>query len=448
MKRLSAGLFAVVILCTGIFALAQSAVGQTLTPEERAKLEAEYSQIQKEIEQWQKVLEETKAKKNSLSGDVTALTAQINKAQAEIKQRTVVITKLQGQITEKAKNVQTLENRLSAGRQSLAKLLREKNEKESQSLAVLALGSGTLSNFFLAVNDINTINEKLQTHFDDLQNVKSKTQKEKDALAQQQNAQLDARHEVQQKERQISTNKAEKDKLLKITKEEEKAYAQVLAERRKRAEQIRAALFELRDADGIPFATALSYANQAESATGVRAAFILGILRQESNLGKNVGQCLLVDPKTGTGKGKNTGKVIEKVMKPDRDVQPFLAIVESLGRDPYSMPVSCPQSIGWGGAMGPSQFIASTWRGYETRLKSALGVPAADPWVARHAIMATALYLKDLGAGKQTYSAEREAAARYYAGGGWQQYGLGYASSVLSFAEKYQNDIDFLKEQN
>ena len=132
-------------------------------------------------------------------------------------------------------------------------------------------------------------------------------------------------------------------------------------------------------------------------------------------------------------------------MHATRDVPPFLDLMKRLGADPYTTPVSCPQSTGYGGAMGPSQFIASTWKLYENKLKVNLGVATPDPWMAQHAIMATALFLKDLKADRQTYSAEREAAGRYYAGGNWQKSGLGYASSVLTYAEKYQNDIDFLK---
>jgi hypothetical protein len=60
--------------------------------------------------------------------------------------------------------------------------------------------------------------------------------------------------------------------------------------------------------------------------------------------------------------------------------------------------------------------------------------------------MATALYLKELGANKGTYSAETEAAGRYYAGGNWKTLGANYAKSVLGFATKYQSDIDFLNE--
>ena len=64
-----------------------------------------------------------------------------------------------------------------------------------------------------------------------------------------------------------------------------------------------------------------------------------------------------------------------------------------------------------------------------------------------HAIRATAIFLQDLGAGRGGYSAEREAAGRYYAGGNWASLGLGYAASVLSHTEQYQTDIDFLENR-
>lgn len=419
---------------------------QTLTPEQRAKLQAEYDQLQAEIAQWQKVLDETRAKKNTIQGDVTALDAQIKKAQAEIRQRNGTISTLAGEINERTEKLTVLEQRLQAGRDSLAKLLREKYRIEETPLSMILLASGDLSEFFSTSDSIDFINENLQTHFAELRGVRQLTEQEKQELASRQSAELDARYEVQVKQEQIQEDQDEKKQLLNATASEEKGYQQILAERQQRAQEIRTALFELRDAQGIPFSDALAYASAAEKATGVRAAFILGILRQESNLGQNVGQCLLVDPATGMGKGKNTGRAFPNTMNATRDVPPFLDLLKRLGRDPYATPVSCPQSVGYGGAMGPSQFIASTWKGYEGKLASALGVSVADPWVPKHAIMATALFLRDLGAGNGGYSAEQEAAGRYYAGGNWRAYGLGYASSVLSFAEKYQNDINFLNE--
>ena len=433
-------------LCLFISVSTPAATAAPLTPEEKARLQAEYDALQQEIAQWQKILDETRAKKNTIQGDVTALDAQIKKAETEIKQRNNTITRLGSEIQQKTQHISTLEQKLAAGRESLAKLMRQKNELEQQSLAVLALSSGGLSDFFVDVQAIDSINDELQKHFDELRGIKRETEEEKAALDERKNLELDARYEVQQKQNVIKVSQQEKKQLLDITKKDEQSYSQVLAERQKRANEIRNALFELRDTSGISFQSALEYATYAESQTGVRAAFILGILRQESNLGQNVGQCYLVNAETGAGKGKNTGTPMAKVMHATRDVPPFLDLMERLGQNPYSTVVSCPQSIGYGGAMGPSQFIASTWKLYEPKLRNALGVEVPDPWIARHAIMATALFLKDLKADRQTYSAEREAAGRYYAGSNWQRSGLSYAASVLKFAEKYQEDIDFLKD--
>lgn len=421
------------------------ATAQVLSEEDKVRLRAEYDQLQQEILQWQKVLDETKAKKNTLQGDVTGLNAQIKKAEAEIRQRGSIINRLAGEINEKEENISELEERLKAGRTSLAQLIREKHERETTPIAVMLLSSGNISEFFSSVDAIDVINRDLQLRFDELRGVKQETEKEKEELSEKKDQELDAKYEVEVKKDEVKKNEVEKQKLLDITKQEEASYAQVLAERQKRAEAIRTALFELRDAQGIPFATALEYATQAEKATGVRAAFILGILRQESNLGVNVGQCYLVDS-TGAGKGKNTGTPFKNVMHPTRDVPVFLELAARVGFSAYSTPVSCPQSIGYGGAMGPSQFIPSTWVMYESKIAVAVGASSANPWDPKHAITATALFLKDLGAGGGGYTAEREAAGRYYAGGNWATLGLGYASSVLAFAQKYQEDINFLKD--
>ena len=129
---------------------------------------------------------------------------------------------------------------------------------------------------------------------------------------------------------------------------------------------------------------------------------------------------------------------------PTRDLPTLQSLLTRLGRDPLTTRVSCPQSFGYGGAMGPSQFIPSTWVMYEGKVAQALGVTTADPWNPQHAIMGTALLLRDLGASAQTYDAEFQAAGRYYAGGNWATAGRGYATSVLGHATTFQANSDFL----
>ena len=98
--------------------------------------------------------------------------------------------------------------------------------------------------------------------------------------------------------------------------------------------------------------------------------------------------------------------------------------------------------------MGPSQFIPSTWKLFEPKIRAALGTELPNPWNAGHAVMATALYLRDLGAASGGYSAERNAACRYYSGRSCDSrspVNYTYGNSVIAKAETFQENIDFLK---
>ena len=425
-----------------------------LTDEDRARLQAEYDQIQQEIAQWQQVLDETRDKKASLQGDVDELNALINKAAAEIRARNVTIQKINDQIAIKEATIQELLDKIDRGRSSLANILRVQNSADDRSVAEIVLSQDDFSGLFSDLDALTVVKRDLQDMFQEIRALRDDVEAQKEQLAAQQNQELDARYEVEQSKSQIQKNEAAKTELLNIAKTEEKTYEEVLAERQRKAEQIRNALFPLRDTEGISFADALDYASYAEQKTGVRAAFILAILSQESDLGKNVGSCYVTSLTTGDGVGKNTGRVFEKVMKAPRDTDPFEQITRAVGLNWGATPVSCPLGTdyysgrGYGGAMGPSQFIPSTWVLYESRLSKALGVSQPNPWNAKDAVMATALYMSDLGAGLQTYTAERNAACKYYSGRSCDTkspINYTYGDSVVAKAEQFQENIDFLK---
>lgn len=423
-----------------------AACNDNIAGKTEAELQEDLARCNEEIKQWQSVLNNTRTKVTSIDGAVKSLNAKIKAAEATIKSKNIAISQLSKDINTRSAKISGLEDNINEGKESLAQLIRRTNEIDDYTLPEVVLASQSISDFFQDLDSFNSVQQSLEEHFFTVRQQISETQEERSRLGEIQDKERDAKYEVEQQKNKVSQSKSEQQDLLVATKKQAKTYEQIVADRQAKANQINAALFRLRGVDGggIPFHEALAYAKEAQSKTGVRAAFILGILRQESNLGVNVGQCLLVDSQTGAGKGKNTGTPFANVMKPDRDVPYFLDLMSRLGRDPYATPVSCPQSVGYGGAMGPTQFIPSTWRSYEGRIAGAFGISVSDPWNPEHAIMATALFLQDLGAARGGYSAEREAAGRYYAGGNWATLGLGYAASVLSHAEQYQSDIDFL----
>ena len=132
-----------------------------------------------------------------------------------------------------------------------------------------------------------------------------------------------------------------------------------------------------------------------------------------------------------------------------------------LGFDPKKQEVSCPlNSKGWGGAMGPSQFIPSTWARFgglvevlgvwqyhkgEDRIRKAVGNNSpSNPFAKQDAFVATALYLSELGA-DGTYRNDRRAALRYYAGGNWHKpINSFYGDQVMERKKQMAADIKTL----
>ncbi|OHB04028.1 MAG: hypothetical protein A3B03_01055 [Candidatus Zambryskibacteria bacterium RIFCSPLOWO2_01_FULL_42_41] len=438
--------------------LAQSICTDQITGKNRDQLEAELEACNKEIEQWTKTLNETKNDSASFTRDITALTAKINAAQAKIKGKNIAITNLTKDIATKQSEISVLNTRLMNNKKAVADILRKTNDINSYSLVEAMLSDKNLSEFFVDIDTYASTERALASLFAELRTIRTLTESEKATLDKKREAEAAARAAMEKAKKEVEVDQAEKKTLLAINKTKEKTYEQVLADRQAKAAKIRSTLFPLRDAGPIEFGDALRYAENASARTGVRAAFILGIFATESGkgsdgtFGRNIGQCLLTNtPNKGDGKGRNTGTYLSQVMKGNRDVDPFIEITKKLGLDSYAQPVSCPQSGGYGGGMGPAQFIASTWKGMESAINQATGKSISNPWDPADAFMASALYLRDLGANTQDWTNERTAACKYNSGrtcyvNGRAGPGLGYGNIVMANAATIQQDIDFLQD--
>lgn len=448
-KALILSLF-IVIAGIGFYVEPVSAITDA---EQEAIWRAELAQTEADIAKWQAILDSTKANTKSLQGEVAQLNAKIAQAKAFIKQKNIAISQLEKDIASKNARIKTLEEKIDAGHESLSQLLRKTNDLDSYSLPEVMLGNKNMSEFFSDIETFKSVNASLQEVFTELRATKNLTEKEKEALAKQKDKETDTRQAAEQQKKQVEANEKEKAYLVSVSKTQEKTYAQVLAERQKRASEIRAALFKLRDAASISFGDALTYAQAASAKTGVRPAFLLAILTQESNLGKNVGSCIVTNIETGDGAGKNSGTVFEKVMKAPRDTEPFKDITQRLGMNWATTPVSCPLGAkytsgrGYGGGMGPSQFIPSTWELFKNKVGNMLGISGslADPWNPQHAFMATAVYMQELGAASGSYTAEKNAACKYYSGSACsttrKPANMFYGNSVMSIAENIQTTM-------
>lgn len=425
----------------------------TLTPNssqaDKDFCEDELAQIEKQLKDLLAKQEEQKKHTGTLQTDINYLNSQIEALKAKIKARSLAITQLKINITEKEKKIGSLSEKINRERESLSQLLRNTNEFENENLVHLILSDASVSDFYSDIESYSSIKKAVKNSIDVINGVKKDTEVAKNDLEKKKDAETNAKAELEGAQKKVTQTEAEKKQLLAISKNKEAEYQRLAAEKKARADKIRAALFPLRDAQAIPFGEALKYAEQANAQTGVRPAFILAILKQETNIGANVGSCVVTNLVTGETKSVNTGTIFSVGIHPTRDLPLLQSILKELGRNPLTTRISCPQSVGYGGAMGPAQFIPSTWNLIKPQIAKALNKSVPDPWNPQDAIMASSILLKNNGAAARTYTAEWNAACKYYSGRPCTDPKVKnafYGNSVMALAVKIQADIDLLSD--
>lgn len=450
MKKVVVG----VLMCAVL--LPTVAFGET-EAERRARLEKELQQVEKQIVQQQSLLEGKQQERQSLERDLDLLDGQIRKAQLGIQARSLAIEQITDQIGEKEVVIDILTERLAKQKQSVAELIRKTEEVDDFSLVELLLSNQNFSQFFSDFESFRSINESLKDSMDALTEIKGDTVLQINSLEEKKMTEAELKELQEQEKLAIERKEAEKEDILEVTRGEEATYQQLLEAQQKTAAEIRAQLFELAGGGGkIPFPDAVQFAKFASSKTGVSPALILAILEQESSYGANIGSCAYDDVVHG-----------RPVMHPDRDQPVFVALAEALGFSARTQQVSCPwirsgERIGWGGAMGPSQFIPSTWAVYGGLVESGGGYvysqssdairqltgkgSPSSPFNNQDAFMATALLMRDNGAGGGTYNAEWTAAIRYFAGwaGASNPINHPYGDNVMARKARLQNEIKTL----
>lgn len=422
---------------------------QMLTSEERIQLEAQLAQVQAEQAQAQKDLAIAKSKSSSLQNDINLLAAKIKAEQLEIQAKNLLIKKLGDNIVGTQAEIDRLDGQISVSKNDLSGILRQIQMSDNTTVFEMLLSDRTINNFLDDVIKLKSLQQSIGTLTNKLSADEASSIAAKNDLVDKQSSAIDARYAVQQAQKTVQANQGQQKKLLSISKSNERAYSSLVAAKKKEADAISAKLFALAGGSNpIKFGQAYQYALTAQRKTGVDPAFLLAIMTQESNLGTNQGTCYLTNTITGAGVSVKSGRVFSNVMSPGRDVPPFLEITKALNVDPLKTVVSCPQSIGWGGAMGPAQFIPSTWMLLTDRVASTLGFSGlANPWNPEHAFMASALYLADLGAANGGYTSEINAACKYYSGSSCSKSALikSYGTSVISLASTIQTtEIDNL----
>lgn len=418
-----------------------------LYDEERAKLEKELEEVEKEIAEYEKIVAKTQQEKKTLQNKINELKKKAEQLTLKIKQTNLNLEYLKVRIEDTSNSISKTVDKIEKTKENLRNTLLSFYHLKQRSTLEIILANNEISEFFDYLNAVNALQEKIQININELEELKNTLSQQKQKLdADAEETQKMLAMQLLQKQ-ELEKNQKESATLLEITKGNEQKYQQLLTASRQKANEIRQRIYELIGVKTqVTFGEALDIAEWVASRTGIRPAFLLAVITQESNLGKNVGTC--------NRPGDPYNKSWRVVMKPSQH-DAFLKITQELGLDPDTTPVSCPindPSRGliagknsWGGAMGPAQFIPTTWLTYAPKVKQITGKSVANPWDVRDAFVAAALYLTNYGANKKTRDAEWRAALIYFTGAVNTRYRF-YADSVLAIADRYEADIATLRQ--
>jgi peptidoglycan hydrolase CwlO-like protein len=379
--------------------------------------------LRSQINQYQDQIDAKNQKAESLGNDVEVLTADINKIELQIQETNLLISLLNGEVDAKQAEIDDMEKKIEAKQEILAKFLQELYERGDATAAELIFGNKNFSDYFFQSDSLVSFEDQTKDIFDQLVSLQQDLKNQRNYLLDKKAQQESYRYIQVDQENSLEGEKQMKDALIATTKNEKDALQQV-------TDKLQAELNAIQSlGEPIAMDEAIKAAQYAGKLTNVAPEFLLGVLRVESGLGTNVG-----------------GGRYKTDMNPNQ-WNTFKSICKELGADPDKVPVSrraCYNSGakdgcgGWGGAMGPAQFMPDTWMGYKSKVEKVTGSFPANPWDIKDSLVAMGLKLSAVGGvSSGDRKAWSKAAGMYLAGGNWANY-TWYSDRVLFYADGFK----------
>lgn len=398
--------FGVVILSFGLWAFSFSFAA---LEDEIANRQKQIEELQRQIDEYQNQIETNRSQARTLETEINALNAQIHQIELTVRSLELSIGQTSDEISDTESKISEAENKINKHKQAIGQFLKITYENDQKTLTEILLANDNISDFFTALNNLRVNHEKLQLTIDEMQQLKVYLEEHQESL-EEKRSEFERLRGLEAIERSsLSGTKNSKNKILKDTKGQEKKFQELVVKSQKDIEALRSQITYL-EQNGVTAEEAVKFGQLSAIATGIRPAFLIAILEVESGLGKNVGKGNWMDDMY------NCYKRLGKPSRAEAEKTAFLAIVAKLGLNPDTVKVSKEPNYGCGGALGPAQFLPSTWLGYEDQVARLTGHNPPNPWSIEDAFMASAIKLANGGATSKDKTGETRAAKAYISG--------------------------------
>lgn len=389
---------------------------------DNASKEAEIAALDKKIKELTAQKQEVAGQAAQTQATVEELKRQLEAAKLELQRTQLTIAQVEDEQVETGERIEELGGQITQQKERLSGLLRVLYEEEEQSLVRLFFDTFSLSQVLAQRELLENLQQQVTETSQEMRKQLEELSGHEEELEGKQENLVQLKAVLQAQEEEVLTQEEEQQGVLQAQKAEEAAYAAQLAEAKQAREEIQKQVFKLSSSNvEISLASANDMARFAGKVTGVRPALLMAVLKVESNLGNNVGG----------------GRYPNDMQPASREA--FVRLTDKLGLDRNTTPVSRKPASGWGGAMGPGQFMPATWEGIEGRIEQLMGKSPVNPYELSDAFVGAAIYLADRGAAAGN---EAESLARYLAGPYWQYHVDGwYVKRVLAVAVEYEKEL-------
>ena len=407
----------------------------------------EINKIEEKIKDFKAEIKAQQNKERTLKREIALYNNNISKNELEIQQTKLSIEETGIELEEIERKIKEGEEKIIRDRVNLKNLIRLLYTYEQDSLLEILIFEDDISDFFNKVDAAESLKDEVFTTIIDLKNEKNELESKDKELHEQREGMGQLIQIRSGQNDSIAVLKIQKNELLEVTKGEEAQFNQLLKENKNILPSLKAQLYDLQSlGNKIKFEDAFSAAKHIGSVIGVRPAYLLGILKVESNLGKNTGSGTFENDMYGCYMRLSkiySSRKAYYIKRAEDEKRAFYSIADRLGIDPDSVKVSREPTYGCGGAMGPAQFIPTTWIAYEQRISDVIGHYPPNPWNLADAMAAMAVKVSDIpGVVGGDYNAEYEAAGRYLGGGNWRSKNLFfYPNQVMLYADLYEEEL-------
>ena len=225
------GLWLLVLILAGFTPLISTGADIEGLRSEISEKNRQISELEKEITEFQESLDETSKESDSLKKQINTVATTISKLSKDIKVTQKKIETAELSIEELGIEISGKNSAIGQFKKALTEVIRNMNELESKSLVEVMLANASISSFFSDIDYIESLSSDMEVKLTELKQAKSDLEAEKNKKEELSLELRGLRSELNAKKSIEEDVRNQKNNLLKITKNKEAEYQELLLDR-------------------------------------------------------------------------------------------------------------------------------------------------------------------------------------------------------------------------